>query len=68
VLSDPKEAAAQALSLARGAVVASDGSVLTRWVDTLCVHGDSPGAVSIATAVRQVMADSGIDVIAPAHA
>jgi len=68
VLSDPKEAAAQALSLARGAVVASDGSVLTRWVDTLCVHGDSPGAVSVATAVRQVMAESGIDVIAPAHA
>jgi UPF0271 protein len=68
VLSDPKEAAAQALSLARGAVAASDGSVLTLWVDTLCVHGDSPGAVSIATAVRRVMAESGIDVIAPAHA
>jgi 5-oxoprolinase (ATP-hydrolysing) subunit A len=68
VLTDPKEAAAQALSLARGAVVASDGSVLTRWVDTLCVHSDSQGTVAMATAVRQAMADSGIDVIAPAHA
>jgi 5-oxoprolinase (ATP-hydrolysing) subunit A len=68
VLGDPGEAAAQALSLARGAVVASDGSVLTLWVDTLCVHGDSTNAVSIATAVRQALADSGMDVIAPAHA
>jgi len=68
VLTDPGEAAAQALSLARGAVVANDGSVLTRWVDTLCVHSDSHGVVAIAAAVRQAMADSGIDVVAPAHA
>ena len=39
----PRTAAAQALSLARGAVVANDGSVLTLWVDTLCVHGDAAG-------------------------
>jgi UPF0271 protein len=65
VLAEPGVAAAQALSLARGAVVAKDGSVLTLWVDTLCVHGDSPGAVAIATAVSQVMGDAGIDVVAP---
>jgi UPF0271 protein len=68
VLADPAAAAAQALSLARGAVVADDGCVLTLWVDTLCVHGDSPGAVSIATAVRTAMADVGIEVVAPARA
>ncbi len=68
VLTDPAAAAAQALSLARGAVVAGDGSVLTRWVDTLCVHSDSQGAVAIATAVRRAMADAGIDVVAPSHA
>ena len=68
VLGDPEEAAAQALSLARGAVVANDGSVLTLWVDTLCVHGDAAEAVSIAEAVRHALADAGIDVIAPAHA
>jgi UPF0271 protein len=67
VLEDPEAAAAQALSLARGAVVAGDGSLLTLWVDTLCVHGDSPGAVGIATEVRRVMADAGIDVVAPAR-
>jgi 5-oxoprolinase (ATP-hydrolysing) subunit A len=68
VLAEPAAAAAQALGLARGAVVAEDGSVLTLWVDTLCVHGDSPGAVAIATAVRRVMADAGIGVVAPLRA
>ncbi len=68
VLGDPDVAAAQALGLARGAVVADDGCVLTLWVDTLCIHGDSPGAVAIASAVRRVMADAGIDVVAPARA
>jgi 5-oxoprolinase (ATP-hydrolysing) subunit A len=68
VLADPEAAAAQALTLARGAVVAADGSVLTLWVDTLCIHGDSPAAVAIATAVRTAMAEVGIEVVAPARA
>lgn len=68
VLTEPGAAAAQALSLARGAVVANDGSVLTLWVDTLCIHGDSPGAVGIVNAVRRTMADVGIEVVAPARA
>jgi UPF0271 protein len=68
VLGEPAVAAVQALALARGAVVADDGSVLTRWVDALCVHGDSPGAVAIATAVRRTLSDAGIDVVAPARA
>ena len=65
VLEDPEEAAAQALGLAHGAVAASDGSVLTLWVDTLCTHGDYPGAVAIVTAVRRVLAGAGIEVAAP---
>jgi UPF0271 protein len=56
VLSDPE------------AAVADDGCVLTLWVDTLCVHGDSPGAVAIATAVRAAMVDAGIALRAPARA
>jgi UPF0271 protein len=68
VLGDPEEAAGQALSLARGAICASDGTILTLWVDTLCIHGDSPGAVAIATAVRRVLEGSGIEVLAPAPA
>jgi UPF0271 protein len=68
VMSDPEEAAAQAACLARGAAVAVDGSVLTLWVDTLCIHGDTPGAATIASAVRQALAGAGIDVVAPARA
>jgi UPF0271 protein len=65
VLSDPAAASAQAVSLARGAVVADDGSVLTLWVDTLCVHGDTPGALAIATSVRRAIVEAGIDVVGP---
>lgn len=68
VLGDPAAAGAQALGLARGAVVAHDGCVLTLWVDTLCIHGDSPGAVAIATEVRRGLAAARIDVVAPARA
>ena len=64
MLTDPEEAARQALSLARGALAAADGSILTLWVDTLCIHGDSPGAVATATAVRRALAEAHIGVAA----
>jgi UPF0271 protein len=68
VFDEADAAAAQALSLARGAVVAADGSLLTLWVDTLCIHGDTPAAVAIATAVHRVMEEAGFEVTAPARA
>ena len=68
VLTDPEEAARQALSLARSAVATADASILTLWVDTLCIHGDSPGAVAIATAVRRVLTEARIGLAAPASA
>lgn len=63
---DPERAAAQALGFVRdGGVRATDGSFLVLAVDSLCVHGDSPGAVEIARAVRSMFAVSGIAVRAP---
>ncbi|NVK56184.1 MAG: 5-oxoprolinase subunit PxpA [Alteromonadaceae bacterium] len=35
-----------------GVIIACDDSVLSMPVDTLCVHGDSPGAVAMAEALR----------------
>lgn len=35
-----------------GHIIASDDSVLHMPVDTLCVHGDSPGAVAMAESLR----------------
>src|SRR2546423_13208800 len=57
VLTDPADAVRQALSFARdGGVAAVDGTFLNLAVDTLCVHGDTPGAPEIAQAVRDAFA------------
>ncbi len=54
VIEDDNEAVAQTLQIVtRQRVTARDGKVLDMKVDTLCLHGDSPGAVSTAFAVRQ---------------
>jgi 5-oxoprolinase (ATP-hydrolysing) subunit A len=64
--ADPAAAAAQAVAIARdGRVVAADGSSIDLRVDTLCIHGDTPGAVAIAAAVRRGLAAAGIEVRAP---
>lgn len=66
MLLDPEAAAAQALSFVRdGGVRATDGSFLSLAVDTLCIHGDSPGAARIARAVRASLDSAGIAVRAP---
>jgi UPF0271 protein len=51
VLTDPAEVAAQAVRLATSGTVRS-----------LCVHGDTPGAVDAAAAVRSALADAGVTV------
>src|SRR5207237_2093369 len=56
VLTDPADAVRQALSFARdGGVAAVDGTFLKLAVDTICVHGDTPGAPQIAQAVRDAL-------------
>jgi len=62
VHTDPSVAAMQAVSIARDHVVrTSDGGTLPLEVDSLCIHGDTPGAPSIARAVRQALERAGID-------
>ena len=52
VLSE-KQAYDQATRLMdNGMIIASDNSELSMPVDTLCVHGDSPGAVAMAESLR----------------
>jgi len=61
VLNDPAEVAEQALAIARdGAVRARDGSLVRLLADTLCVHGDTPGAVENARAVKAALESAGI--------
>ncbi|HEV8516647.1 MAG TPA: 5-oxoprolinase subunit PxpA [Candidatus Limnocylindrales bacterium] len=63
LLEEPSEAAAQAVSIARdGRIRASDGSWLKVRAETLCVHGDTPGAPAVARAVRSALESAGIAV------
>lgn len=60
VLHDSKEIAERVLRMVRDqAVVSASGKVLKMPVDTICVHGDTPGAVSIARAVRSTLEQNG---------
>lgn len=59
------EVAARALRMATsGEIVAVDGSVLVHPIESICVHGDTPGAVAIASAVRAALASAGVPVAA----
>lgn len=63
VLVDPADAAAQAIGIARDRVViAADGATVSLRAETICVHGDTPGAVAIAGAVRESLIASGVAV------
>jgi UPF0271 protein len=45
-----------------GKIVARDGSVLDVQADSICVHGDTPGAVAMAGAVREGLEAAGVTV------
>ncbi|MEG9249840.1 5-oxoprolinase subunit PxpA [Arthrobacter sp. Soc17.1.1.1] len=45
-----------------GEVVAVDGSRLRIAAESICVHGDTPGAVAMAAAVRRALTSAGVDV------
>jgi UPF0271 protein len=62
VLHDPVTIADRVLGMvAAGNVTAVDGSTVDLYVKSVCVHGDSPGAVQIASAVRDRLKADGID-------
>lgn len=62
VLHDPAVIAERvATMVASGRVTAIDGSDIGVSVESVCVHGDSPGAVQIATAVRDHLTAAGTD-------
>ncbi|GAA0309359.1 5-oxoprolinase subunit PxpA [Kineococcus aurantiacus] len=61
VLHDPQEVAERVVRWARtGAMTAVDGSQVRVRGESVCVHGDSPGAVEMARAVRSGLEDAGI--------
>ncbi|HEY3336406.1 MAG TPA: 5-oxoprolinase subunit PxpA [Candidatus Limnocylindrales bacterium] len=65
VIDDTSAAAAQALTIVRGVVTAWGGAQVAVRADTVCVHGDLPGAVARARAVRAALEGAGVEIRAP---
>ncbi len=65
VIHDPDTVARRALKMAReGMVVAVDGSELSIAPETLCVHGDTPGAVALVKNIRSLLSENDVEVSA----
>ncbi|WP_168581462.1 LamB/YcsF family protein [Gephyromycinifex aptenodytis] len=63
VLHDPRVVAQRMVRLVTEGTVASlDGTDLQVHADSLCIHGDSPGALAMATAVRQALTEAGVQI------
>ncbi len=63
VLDDPAAVARRVLRMVtEGTIEAIDGSEVAVEAHSVCLHGDSPGAVEMARAVAAELADAGVDV------
>ncbi|GAB2775102.1 5-oxoprolinase subunit PxpA [Terrabacter koreensis] len=63
VLHDPAEVAARVVRLAReGVVTAVDGKDVEVRAESVCIHGDTPGAVEMARAVRRELEAAGFEI------
>lgn len=65
LIRDPGEAGRQALQIVeRGTVTAHDGNEVPVNAQTICIHGDTPGASKIAAAVAQTLRRAGVELSA----
>lgn len=65
VIHDAERMLERAVRMARdGKVAAIDGTVLDLAGETICVHGDTPGAVELARTLRRGLEAAGIEVAA----
>ena len=65
LIRDPAEAGQQALQIAeRGTVVACGRTEIVVNAQTICIHGDTPGAAKIAAAVAQTLRQAGVELSA----
>ena len=63
VLADAGAAVAQALAIVRdGRVTTFDGGSVAVRADTICIHGDTPGAAEFARAVRSALEAAGVEI------
>lgn len=66
VIENARIATQQALGIVQtGQITAIDGSIISVSAQTLCIHGDTPGAVALAVTLRDTLIRSGINVTTP---
>jgi 5-oxoprolinase (ATP-hydrolysing) subunit A len=65
LIRDPAEAGRQALSIVeRGTLTACDGTEIALEAQTICIHGDTPGAPEIAASVARTLRQAGVSLSA----
>lgn len=65
IVATPAGAAAQAVSIVRdGRVTSPGGRSVAVHADTICIHGDTPGAADYAAAVRAALDEAGVTIAA----
>lgn len=63
VLHDADAIAARVVRMVQDrAITAASGKIIKVPIDTVCIHGDTPGAVDIAKTIRAALASAGIAV------
>jgi len=63
MIEDPQVSIRQVLRMVQeGRVTAVDGTEVEVRADTLCIHGDQPGAVVFAQTIRKAFEEAGIEV------
>jgi 5-oxoprolinase (ATP-hydrolysing) subunit A len=68
LIRDPAEAGRQALSVVqRGTVIACNGNQVAVNAQTICIHGDTPGAQKIAAAVAKALRQAGVTLAPLSH-
>jgi 5-oxoprolinase (ATP-hydrolysing) subunit A len=61
VIHEPEQVVSRVLAMVRDrSVTASDGSRVPLHFDTICVHGDTPGAADLALRIREALSQAGI--------
>ena len=62
LITDPAVVAQRVIGLAQGRVIAISGKEIHLQADTICLHGDTPGAATIARRVRETLHAAGAQV------
>lgn len=63
VIHDPDVAGPRMLKMVQeGAIITESGKRIPAAIDTICMHGDTPGAVSVARSVRENLLSGGVTI------